>query len=73
MYNVITVNKGNKKEVLKIKKLIDLLLIILYFPVKNWREIILTISFIILFFIIDFIIWTKSKKSIWKKIIKELK
>lgn len=55
------------------EKLIDLLLIILYFPVKNWREILLTISFIILFFTIDFIIWNKTKKSIWQKIIKEFK
>ena len=52
------------------KKIIDLLLIVAYFPIKNWLQILVTFILILLFFVIDFIIWNKTGKSIWRKITK---
>ena len=52
------------------KEIIDLLLIIAYFPIKNWLQILITFILITIFFVIDFIIWNKTGKSVWHKIIK---
>ena len=52
------------------KKLIDLLLIIAYFPIKNWLQILITFILILLFFVIDFTIYCKTGKCILHKIIK---
>ena len=52
------------------KKLIDLLLIIAYFPIKNWLQILITFILILLFFVIDFTIYCTTGKCILHKIIK---
>ena len=52
------------------EKLIDLFLTVLYFPIKNWLQILIAFILILIFFVIDFIISNKTGKSVWHKIIK---
>ena len=52
-------------------KIFDCILIVKYFDYNLIKTALLLISILtIVFFIIDFNIWNKTGKSIWKKIIK---
>lgn len=54
------------------QKIIDCLYVIYYYITNYYLFILGVAAITILFFTIDFIVWTKTKKSLWKKFIKLL-